>query len=121
MLGVLRTVESGDSPEDAVYAVERQSDAQFWEELLKHRFTPAEYALIRMRADGWTSSEIGAITGLHSGDGRVVRQRYWAIKKKAADFLRSVGIESVEDAMSATPREKDAAWEKVWKKLGRSE
>ena len=124
MIGVLRTVESGDSPEDAVYEIERQSGAQFWEALLKHRFSPAEYALLRMRADGWTSSEIGELTGLHHESGevhRVVRQRYWAIKKKAADFLRSVGIETVEDALSATLREKDAAWEKAWRKWGKSE
>jgi DNA-directed RNA polymerase specialized sigma24 family protein len=103
-------------PDDMLLDHERQSQAGGWETLVKHRLSPAEFALLKLRASGWSNTEIAEATGISREGDEVhglVRRRVWAARKKASDFLRSCGIDGVEEALEASQEIRHGAWEKV--------
>ena len=102
-------------PEALTSGLERQSNAAGWEAVLHHRLSPTEFALLRLRAEGFTNREIEELGDLSTGDNQGVRRRYYDVKRKAADFLRSCGIQSSESALEACSEDRDAAWKKAIK------
>lgn len=106
-------------PDDLVEKSERQDIAVDWEAVLKHRLSPTDFALLRLRAEGFTNAEIESLSGLYGGDNRGVRRRYYEVKKKASDFLKSCGIDTSEAALDAAPEQRHAAWKKAIKSKAR--
>ena len=104
---------------DPVIESERNLHAKSVLALLMHTLTPSEFALLQWRNGGWTNSEIAQMTGNFAEGEELhgkVRREYWRVKKKAADFLKSCGIDSVEAALDATPEVRDAAWKRSIKR-----
>ena len=107
------------NPADLVEKSERREIAVAWEAVIQHRLSPTDFALLRLRAEGYTNSEIESLSGLLHGDNAGVRRRYYEVKKKAADFLRSCGIDTSEAAIDAPMEKRHAAWKKAIKKAAR--
>lgn len=108
--------DRGDNPEGVTEAIERANELGDWSAIVAARLTPGEIGLLKLRALGWTNTEIAQQTGLQrEGDEvhGVVKRRVWRARKKARDFLRACGIDGVEAAVAATPEDKDVAWEKA--------
>lgn len=88
--------------------------------LLGAVLTPAEIALLKLRVDGWSNTEIAALLDIETGDNQtpadVVKKRHYYVRKKARDFLQACGIGTVEGALTAPPEVLHAAWTKAHKR-----
>jgi len=106
--------DNRDDGFDHVQDLERQDSLRIVDHALRMHLSPADYTLIRLRADGWSNREIAVKAGIQTKSADVggrVRRKVYEAKQRAKDVLTAVGIESVEDAVLASTETRNAVWE----------
>ena len=93
-------------PEQTTQSGVDQITAAQWEAVLATVLSPKEIALLRLRALGWTNREIAKQI---AGDNQRIKKQVWRAKHKARDFLKGLGIDTLDAALSVDSTEIEEA------------